>query len=140
MILFREQIKTALEGETFTIPNVTVETSFPTQSPSYPLIVITENPSNDGILVDGKPRIVGNRYIIECYSRAVDLGDDGLLRADDAARLLGVEADTFLNNTYNFNQVGDSLSNPINEDNSVYRFVSRYTTIIDQNTGYIYRG
>lgn len=138
MITFVEQIETALGLQVFTIPGTTVKQTYDVKTPVYPLITIEEMPSNDGIEVDGQPRIVSNRYVIECYCRATAL--TGLtLSANTSARTLGLEVDTYLNETFNFKQVGDALCRPINVDKSVYRWIARYTTVIDQSNGYIYR-
>lgn len=146
MILLDEQIRDAIEAETYTIPNVTVKAVYdPNSNVNFPLVTLDELASNDGIYVDGQPRIVSNRYIVECYCRATDLGVDGILSPRDSARTLGVEIDTFLNQNFNFSQFGDTLCIPINADKTVYRWVARYDTVIDQNpnndpdNAYMYR-
>lgn len=135
MVSIVEQIITELEGHTFTIPSVTVKETYNPEKPSYPLITIDEMPSNEGIRVDGQPRIVSNLYTVECYCRATDLtgSGGGILSPKAAARLLGIETDTFLNTNFNFSQFGDSICRPANTDNTVYRFISRYATVIDDN-------
>ncbi len=143
MISFVEQFITALGLQTWTIPTVSVKEAYNPNKPDYPLITIDEMPSDTGITVDGVPRIVSNRYTIECYCRATDL-TGSILTAKASARILGLEVNNYLSTTFNFSQVGDAICRPINEDNSVYRWIARYTTVIDENPvsltkAYIYR-
>lgn len=141
-----EAIQAADVAGDFTIPNLSVKEAYSVNTPTYPLVSIEEMMSNDGLYVDGQPRIVGNRFTVECYCKATDLtgSGGGILSARASAKLLGIEIDAFLNSNYNFSQVGDSICRPATTDNTVFRYVARYTVVIDDDpsndtTVYLYR-
>jgi len=138
MITWLKEIKIALAAHTFSVSDVTVRSSYSTNQPTYPLIIITENPSNDGVYVDAQPRIVTNLYQVEVYCKDTDISGT-IYTSDEVSKILGVEVDTFLNTTFNFTQIGEPFGSPVT-DTSVYRWVIRYSAIIDQQQNKFFRG
>lgn len=124
------EIKVALEGHTFPLDTVTIRSASSQQTPVYPLITIEEVPTNNGVYVDAQPRIVQNVYQFEYYCQN-SMIDDIITSAEDVSKLLGIDTDTFLNQTFNMTQLGDPFGNPMTNDNNVYRWVVRYTATID---------
>lgn len=124
------EIKIALDGHTFPIENVTVRSASSQQIPIYPLITVEEVPTNTGVYVGGQPRIVKNIYQFEYYCQN-SMIDDIITSAEDMSKLLGIDTDSFLNETFNMTQIGDPFGNPMASDNNIYRWVVRYTTTID---------
>jgi hypothetical protein len=60
--------------------------------------------------------------------------------SDEVSKILGVEVDTLLNTTFNFTQIGEPFGSPLVNDSSVYRWVIRYSAIIDQQQNKFFRG
>lgn len=138
MISYQQQIIDALQENVFTVTGHTVLEGFPDEKPTYPLIIVEERPSNQGISVDSQPRIVLNSYQIDIYCQNMTIGGTITL-ASNVALQLGLEVDTFLNETFNFNSVGESVRGVLGGDNNIATFRTRYRVITDQETGYLYR-
>jgi len=139
MITWLAEVKHALGLATFTIPNVTIRSTYPTSKPQYPLIIIGENTTNNGVYVDAQPRIVTNLYQLEVYCKTMDISGT-IYTSDEVSKILGVEVDTLLNTTFNFTQIGEPFGSPLVNDSSVYRWVIRYKAIIDQQQNKFFRG
>ena len=138
MISYESQFITEIGDATFTIPGHTCRGPFSNEVPTYPLIIIEERPTNLGVSVDGQPRITTNSYQVDIYCQNMEIG--GIITlASNVALQLGLEVDKFLNESFNFTNVGDPVRGVIGSDNNIAYMKTRYRITTDQDTGYIYR-
>jgi hypothetical protein len=137
MTLIGSDIITALKTHTFTLSNVSTKPAYSVSSPTCPMLALDEQPSNDGVYVDGMPCVVRNILVLEAYAK--DMMIQGVATSKhDAAYKLIEEADAFLNQQFGLTMVGPIQGAPYS-DSTIYRAVANYYVYIDTRTNTVYR-
>lgn len=102
------------------------------------LLTIQELPTNDGVEVDGQPKIVKNIYEFEIYAKNRIINNE-VYSARDMLDTYSIALDNFINTTYGMTQIGEPVIAPYDTDNTVKRMVLRYSGLIDKDTLKMFR-
>lgn len=109
-----------------------------TDEPIFDMITVNEIPTNEGIEVDGQPRITKNYFEFEIYCQPKIV--NGIVKnAIERINEVSLELDSFLNLTYGMNLIGQPVPAPYSGDSTVMRYFMRYSAFIDNETLQIYR-
>lgn len=106
---------------------------------TYPLVTIQEieNSENTRYSTDEGEQVTNLSYQIDCYCKTTQLADGTFLNASDSAKLLGVIVSKLLGGeNYKLARVGNSPMVSVNQDNTVMRYVQRFTGCLFQDTIY----
>ncbi|HEX3038152.1 MAG TPA: hypothetical protein VHO94_04065 [Oscillospiraceae bacterium] len=138
MILIGQEIIDALKAHKFTITGVSVSDAYSVSTPKCPQLTLDELPGNSGVYLDGYPAVVRNILTLEAYTK--DMMISGSPRKKrDAAFMLIMEADTFLNETFGLTMSGNIQAVPYS-DSTIFRAAANYVAYIDTRTNEILRG
>lgn len=136
MILIGDNIIATLKASTFSLGAVNAHESY-SGDISYPMLVLDELPSNNGIYLDGNPSVVRNIFTLESYAKGLTVKGKIVSKKTAAIQFL-IEADKILNDTYGLTMAGQIQAAPYS-DPTVFRAVANYIAYIDTRTNTIYR-
>jgi hypothetical protein len=137
MILIGLDVIAALKAHTFTLPNVSVKPAYTGTDPVCPMLVLKEQPSNDGVYLDGMPCAVRNVFTLEAYAQDMTIQDVPISKRDAAMKLIA-EADALLNKDFMFTMIGPVQPAPYS-DPTIFRAVANYFVYIDTRTNTLLR-
>lgn len=100
--------------------------------PIFPMITVQEFPTSTGLMTNGQPNIVTNYYQFEIYCKNTIL-NKVITSANDKLFEFGVALDNYVNTKYLMNQVGEPIILPYPSDQTVMRWVVRYSLILGEN-------
>lgn len=106
---------------------------------TYPLVTIQEieNTENTRYSTDEGEQVTNLSYQIDCYCKTTQLSDGTFLNASDSAKLLGVIVSKLLGGeNYKLARVGNSPMVSVNQDNTVMRYIQRFTGCLFKDTIY----
>ena len=105
----------------------------------YPLVTIQEieNSENTRYSTDKGEQVTNLSYQIDCYCKTTQLANGTFLSASDSAKLLGVIVSKLLGGErYKLARIGNSPMVSVTQDNTVIRYIQRFTGCLFQDTIY----
>lgn len=132
-----DEVIALLEAQTYPVTIKTLCEGYPRKNPMYPAIIVHEFDNSSRTVLNGEEHLANISYEIEIYAKDM-LVDGTPTSSKTVVKDIAGVIDDAVNEQFGFTRMVATLV-PYNKDETVARYILRYTAILDTRTDYLYR-